>query len=83
MTDKNIARIDLAILARQLQEHHPGLCIFHSGTASGYYLVKNRERITVDMPLEQLFAYCISLFADHCLTKDTSDLDPITDQTHA
>ena len=66
MTDKNIARIDLAILARQLQERHPGLCIFHSGKTSGYYLVKNRERITIDMPLEQLFAYCISLFADHC-----------------
>ena len=70
MTDKNIARIDLAILARQLQEQHPGLCIFHSDTASGYYLVKNRKRITIDMPLEQLFAYCIGLFADHCLTKD-------------
>ena len=69
MTDKNIARIDLAILARQLQEQHPGLCIFHSGTTSGYYLVKNRERVTVDMPLEQLFAYCISLFADHCLAE--------------
>ena len=72
MTDKNIARIDLAILARQLQKQHPGLCIFHSGTASGYYLVKNRERITIDMPLEQLFAHCISLIAEHCLTKDTS-----------
>ena len=71
MTDKNIARIDLAILARQLQEQHPGLCIFHSGTTS-ITTVKNRERITIDMPLEQLFAYCISLFADHCLTNTST-----------
>ncbi len=72
MTDKNIARIDLANLSRQLQEHHPGLCLFHSGTTSGFYLVKNRERITIDMPLEQLFAHCITLFADHCLD-ETND----------
>ena len=75
MTERNIARIDLAILARQLREHDEGLFIFHSGTSSGYYLVKNRDRMTIDMPLEQLFAYCIGMFADHCLSKNNPTPD--------
>ena len=57
MTEQNIARIDLVILANQLDD---GKQIFHSGTASGYYLVDKRERMTIDMPLEQLFAHCIN-----------------------
>lgn len=70
MTEQNIARIDLVILARLLQERHPGLCIFHSGTTSGYYLVFNRERVTMDMPLEELLATCISSVAHHFEDKE-------------
>ena len=62
--NKNIARVDLVLLSNLLKEHHPGLCIFHSGTSAGYYLVFNRERVTVDMPLEALLAFCIGTFAE-------------------
>ena len=63
MTNTNPARIDLVILAKELQKLDDRLCVFHSGTSSGFYLVKSKQRITIDMPLEQLFAFCIYNFA--------------------
>ena len=71
--NKNIARVDLVLLSNLLKEHHPGLCIFHSGTNAGYYLVFNRERATCDMPLEALLAYCIGMFAERFENTERKD----------
>lgn len=69
----NPARIDLVTLSREIQKLNPRIKIFHSGTSSGFYLVLGQDRATVDMPLEQLLAYCIhySFVFNGSLTPDT------------
>lgn len=73
MKTENIARVDLVLLSNLLKEYHPGLCIFHSGTSAGYYLVFNRERATCDLPLEALFAHCIGMLAERFENPDGED----------
>ncbi len=72
-TKTNVARVDLVVLSKEIQKLNPRIKIFHSGTTSGYYLVLGQDRATVDMPLEQLLAYCIhySFVFNSSLTPDT------------